>query len=145
MKAEFTLNLSALGWVKRELAAPLVEAGARIVHEEVVAVMEEAPPRTGREYRVPGTKTVYTASAPGEPPAIREGAYRDSWRTTPAIEEGDTVVAVAYTDLRTDDGAHVIGEMLEFGTETMAPRPHVRPAIDAAAARIRELIKRGAG
>lgn len=145
MRAEFTLNLNVFGWVKREVAAPIVEAGARIVREEVVSAMEDARPRTGREYLVPGTRTPYTASAPGEPPAIREGAYRDSWQTTPAVEVGDSVMAAAYTDLRTEDGAHVIGEILEFGAGRIAPRPHVRPAIDAAAARIRELVEQACG
>lgn len=145
MRARFTIHLDAFGRITREIAAPLVEAGARIVREEVVSAMEDAPPRTGREYLVPGTKTAYTASAPGEPPAIREGTYRDSWKETPAVEVGDTVVAAAYTDLRTEDGAHLIGEILEFGSGRIAPRPHVRPAIDAAAARIRELVEQVSG
>ena len=36
--------------------------------------------RHGRRYRVPGTKRYYTASAPGEPPAVRTGAFRMSWQ-----------------------------------------------------------------
>ena len=50
--------------------------------------------RSGRRYKVPGTyrrqraKTdgkmkngrYYTASAPGEPPAIRTGTFRNSWQ-----------------------------------------------------------------
>jgi len=140
-KAEFRLDLSAFGRVRREMVVPVVEAGARIVREEVVSAMEDAPPRTGREYLVPGTQTPYTASAPGEPPAIREGTYRNSWKETPAVEVGDTVVAAAYTDLRTEDGAHLIGEILEFGAGRIAPRPHVRPAIDAAVPKIRQLVE----
>ena len=52
--------------------------------------------RSGRRYKVPGTyrrqrdKTdgkmkngrYYTASAPGEPPAVRTGVFRNSWRPT---------------------------------------------------------------
>lgn len=49
--------------------------------------------RGGRTYRKPGGGT-YTASAPGEPPAVRTGTLRRSWRTVqyganhqnPAIE-----------------------------------------------------------
>ena len=33
----------------------------------------------GRRYRVPGTGAFYTASAPGQPPAVRTGAYRSSY------------------------------------------------------------------
>ena len=32
--------------------------------------------RSGRLYRVPNTKQKYRASAPGEPPAARTGAFR---------------------------------------------------------------------
>lgn len=151
-KAEFRLDLSALGRVRREMIAPVVEASARIVREEVKAAMQDAPPRTGREYLVPGTKTPYTASAPGEPPALREEAYHDSWKETPAIESGGQVAARAYTDLRTEDGSHLIGEGLELGTSDlinyrvrMEPRPHVRPGMENAVPRIRELINEVGG
>jgi hypothetical protein len=146
------LDLAALGRVRREMIAPVVEASVKVVKDEIVQAMEDAPPRTGREYLVPGTKTPYTASAPGEQPAIREGAYRDSWKETPAVEAGDTVTARAYTDLRTEDGSHLIGEGLELGTSDivnygvrMEPRPHVRPAMENAVPRIRELIEKASG
>lgn len=150
--AEFRLDLSALGRVRREMIAPVVEAGAKIVKEEIVQAMEAAPPRTGRQYLVPGTKTPYTASAPGEPPAIREGTYRDSWKETSAVEAAGQVGARAYTDLRTEDGSHLIGEGLELGTSDivnygvrMEPRPHVRPGMENAVPRIRELIAKAGG
>lgn len=50
--------------------------------------------RTGRQYKIPNTKRTYTASAPGEPPAVRTGALRASWRVSPASKmqgEGLTV------------------------------------------------------
>ena len=36
--------------------------------------------RGGRIYGVPGTKRKYQASAPGQPPAVRTGAFRLSWQ-----------------------------------------------------------------
>lgn len=142
-----------LGRLTAQLAdrvRPLVEAAAELVRTEVVEGMENAPARTGREYPIPGTDSTYTASAPGEPPAIREGIYRDSWKTTSAVVQGSRVSASAYTSLRTDQrnelgepgASYLIGELLEFGTYKMAPRPHVRPAIDNVQPKIAELVRR---
>lgn len=39
-------------------------------------VIEMASPKSGRQYQVPGTSRTYTASAPGEYPAIRFGQLR---------------------------------------------------------------------
>ena len=38
--------------------------------------------RSGRVYRKPHTKSHYTASAPGEPPARRTGNLRLNWNGT---------------------------------------------------------------
>lgn len=74
--------------------------------------------RSGRRYRVPGTKSYYTASAPGEPPAVRTGAYRSSWQPT-ALKEGDKYISRIETEIPYAD-------WLENGTPggQMAPRPH---------------------
>lgn len=96
--------------------------------------------RSGRRYKVPGTyrkqrdKTdgkmkrgrYYTASAPGEPPAVRTGAFRNSWQVsqTPVREIFGSFTARIESDLKTDSG-HVLGEILEDGTPRMAPRPYV--------------------
>jgi len=77
--------------------------------------------RSGRTYRIPYTKKTYQASAPGEPPAVRTGAFRLSWKpkvtTTP---EG--VTAAIESDLMV--GRYNLGELLEGGTRKMAPRPY---------------------
>jgi hypothetical protein len=93
--------------------------------------------RSGRQYKVPGTyrrqrdKTdgkmkngrYYTASAPGEPPAIRTGTFRNSWQPKSRVVYG-TYVSRIESDLMTENGAHNLGEILENGTKRMAPRPH---------------------
>jgi len=94
--------------------------------------------RHGRRYKVPGTYRLqldkatgkkrygryYTASAPGEPPAVRTGVFRLSWQTNPRIEDGKYTAAIESA-AKTDGGNHVLGEILENGTSRMAPRPYM--------------------
>ncbi len=133
----FTINPNIDG-LFASLVKPAAEASARILVDAIKDTLEEAPPRTGLEYYVPGTKTKYTASAPGEVPAIREGHYRDSWKATKAYETPDGIGASAVSDLATDDG-QPIGLILEDGTSDiinyrvrMQPRPHLRESINRA-------------
>lgn len=93
--------------------------------------------RSGRRYKVPGTyrrqrdKTdgkmkngrYYTASAPGEPPAMRTGLFRGRWQPTSLVSEGRYVSKIE-NDVMTAGGKHNLGEVLENGTSRMAPRPH---------------------
>lgn len=93
--------------------------------------------RSGRRYKVPGTYRrqrdkvtgkmkngrYYTASAPGEPPAVRTGIYRMSWQPEAHVVAGSYISRIS-SDVRTDDGRHILGEILEKGTARMAPRPH---------------------
>lgn len=77
----------------------------------------------GRRYRVPGTKQYYTASAPGQPPAVRTGAFRLSWQPSAHVAFGSYISRVE-SELRTNNGRYNLGELLENGTSKMAPRPH---------------------
>lgn len=93
--------------------------------------------RSGRRYKVPGTyrrqkdKTdgkvkngrYYTASAPGEPPAVRTGAFRLSWQPTTRVLFGSYISRIE-SDLRTENGTHTLGQILEDGTSKMAARPY---------------------
>lgn len=89
----------------------------------------------GRRYRIPGTRKYYTASAPGEVPAIRTGTFRSSWR--PKVRStGDVHKSIIESTYKA--GKYVLGDILENGTPggQMAPRPHhdkilkeARPAI----------------
>lgn len=101
--------------------------------------------RSGRVYKVPGTYgkrqskatkqlmpeygkklrggQLYRASAPGEPPANRLGHFRLSWQPEAHVAYGSYISRIS-SDVRTDDGRHILGEILEEGTSRMAPRPH---------------------
>ena len=79
--------------------------------------------RHGRRYRVPGTKRYYTASAPGEPPAVRTGAFRMSWQPKSQRVFG-TYFSRIESDYRVGGGRHNLGDLLENGTSRMAPRPY---------------------
>lgn len=107
--------------------------------------------RHGRRYKVPGTyrrqrdKTdgkmkngrYYTASAPGEPPAVRTGNFRRSWLPNVSAS-GDLYNARIESDLRTDDGKYLLGEILEDGTPhgKMKPRPYVERTLEKAEPKI---------
>ena len=85
--------------------------------------------RSGRTYRVPGTRRTYTASAPGEPPAVRTGAFRGSWKRR-VVKQGGVVKAITESDLRA--GKYLLGNILEEETKRMAPRPYKQKVIDMA-------------
>lgn len=96
--------------------------------------------RSGKRYRVPNTKQKYQASAPGEAPAMRTGAFRNSWRTHTRVEKRGTViraVAAIVSDERA--GGRLLGDMLENGTGKMKPRPYKQRVLDRALPRIREI------
>ena len=79
--------------------------------------------RSGRQYRVPGTKRRYTASAPGEPPAVRTCTFRRSWQPSAHVVYGSYISRIE-NETRTDNGRHNLGTILEEGTSRMAPRPY---------------------
>lgn len=93
--------------------------------------------RSGRRYKVPGTYRrqkdptdgkakngrYYTASAPGEPPAVRTGTFRNSWQPSAHVTD-KRYVSKIESDVMTDNGKYNLGEVLENGTKRMAPRPH---------------------
>ena len=93
--------------------------------------------RSGRRYKVPGTYRrqrdkatgkmkngrYYTASAPGEPPAVRTGIFRASWQPTAHVVYGSYISRIE-SDARTENGGYTLGQLLEDGTSRMAPRPY---------------------
>ena len=84
----------------------------------------------GRTYRVPGTKRTYSASAPGEVPAVRTGAFRNSWQPTAHSYFGSYIARIT-SDI-------FYAGWLEKGTPggQMAPRPHHEKILEHAKPKI---------
>lgn len=80
--------------------------------------------RGGRRYRVPGTKRTYTASAPGEPPAVRTGIFRLSWQPVTYVGFGSYISRIESDVTVGSKRRYNLGELLEQGTGKMAARPY---------------------
>ena len=76
----------------------------------------------------------YTASAPGEPPAVRTGMFRLGWKQRSYAEDLTGGQCNVHGIIENDQKAngHLLGEMLENGTSRMAPRPYQQRVIDRA-------------
>lgn len=108
--------------------------------------------RSGRRYKVPGTYRrqrdksdgkmkrgrYYTASAPGEPPAVRTGTFRNSWQPTAKKVFGSYISRIE-SDATTDNGRHNLGEVLEEGTSRMAARPYHDRILEHAKSKIEKI------
>ena len=109
--------------------------------------------RSGRRYKVPGTysrqrdKTdgkmkrgrYYTASAPGEPPAMRTGLFRMSWQPSARIEDGLYTSMIESSLMVGTKNKYLLGEILEDGTSKMAPRPYQELILNRAVAKIKRI------
>lgn len=95
--------------------------------------------RSGRVYGIPNTGRHYTASAPGEAPAVRTGMFRASFRPTVSVENngGLTIHSQAKSGLSV--GGYVLGTLLDDGTARMAARPFKEKVMDRAAPEIRRI------
>lgn len=91
--------------------------------------------RSGKVYRVPGTKhKTYTSSAPGEPPASATGRLRKSIRFR--VEGGFRELhGIVGTDIE-------YAPHLERGTHKMAARPFMRPTFERERLKIKEILSR---
>lgn len=99
--------------------------------------------RSGKIYRVPNTGKTYKASAPGEPPAVRTGAFRLSWGTHVHVEKkGVHFRAVAAIESKERAGGKLLGEILENGTGKMKPRPYKQAIVDRALPKVKEIYKK---
>lgn len=92
--------------------------------------------RSGRRYRVPGTKVSYTASAPGEPPARRTGTLRMSWGISAVSESGGRYTTGIYTDVP-------YAPLLDEGTpgDKIAPRPFKEKIVEKSKPQIGQIAK----
>ena len=120
--------------IKRQMEARSYKAANELRNASLNVLRGQ---RHGRRYKVPGTyrrqrdKTdgkmkngrYYTASAPGEPPAVRTGLFRIHWQPTSLVEDGRYTSRIESNTM-TDNGKYLLGEILEEGTSRMAPRPY---------------------
>ena len=85
----------------------------------------------------------YTASAPGEPPALRFGTLQKSFkRRTYADKIGSNLVVHAITESDLQVNGYLLGDLLENGTKRIAPRPFKQKTIDAALPKITQIFAR---
>jgi hypothetical protein len=131
-------------WARR-FGLLLAEAhGLRMV-AAVRASLDPGPgPRTGEVYPIPGTKATYTASAPGEHPAVREGVLRDSFHLIEPHVDGDMIRSGAYSAYTTEDGEYHIAAILNNGTDDgrIAPRPFIDNTMEQVAQELGGEVRR---
>jgi len=90
--------------------------------------------RSGRTYKVPGTQRTYTASAPGEAPAVATAELRQSISAEVEVEGKDVIGRVGTDKIQ--------GKMTEFGTWNMEPRPWLRPSFEKMQDKVKEIFIR---
>lgn len=90
--------------------------------------------RSGQTYKVPGTNRTYTASAPGQPPAVATAELRQSIGTSIESEPGRLVGKVGTDKIQ--------GKMMEFGTRHVAPRPWLRISFEKSSGKIKSILGR---
>lgn len=132
MAANVTL-VSHIEKVAREIdrvTEARVWAAVNVVRNRVLEKLSGA--RSGRQYRVPGTNRFYTASAPGEAPAVATGRLRQSIQAQIERREGG-VVGMVGSGL--DYAVY-----LELGTRAMAPRSFLRPAVEEARPELERIL-----
>ena len=123
-------NLAALAAVTANGSAEALEKIAIKAVNEIKSMLSR--PGTGAVYQ--HGNVTHQASAPGEPPAVDTGTYRNSWAWVSA-GKGSSF----YVDIGTPQ---VTGPILEFGSSRMAPRPHLRPAMEQVRATMqREIVE----
>ena len=95
--------------------------GARALKNAELRVLRGQ--RSGMTYKKAYKKTSYTASAPGEPPAVRTGKLRSSFRDVSKTYDNPFGGAADVT-IAIETDTHYAG-YLENGTNKMAARPYV--------------------
>jgi hypothetical protein len=128
---KFQSNLTAITKeIERELMTRAFDAANEIRNEWITVLSGN---RSGRTYRIPGTKRTYVASAPGEAPAVQFGDLRRSIFAVPAKLESGVIISKVGSTLEK-------ALILELGTRKMRPRPHASVAWKNADARVKAIL-----
>ncbi len=131
---------TTLKGVQKEVSQRAYRASNELRNAELYVLRGQ---RNGKKYRVPGTRRKYTASAPGESPAVRTGVFRLSWGTHVHVEKNGTHFrAVSAIESKERAGGRLLGEMLENGTGRIAPRPYKQKVIDRALPKIKAIYQK---
>lgn len=113
ISVEVAKKVTAIG---QEMKSRAARGGRALKNAELQVLRGQ---RSGKVYKKSHRGTSYTASAPGEPPAVRDDNLRPSFRPVESSSGGALSVKVAIeTDM------HYAG-YLEHGTSKMAARPYV--------------------
>lgn len=121
----------------KEVVKAIDDAAGQRMSEAVQAVRTQvletlSGSRKGRIYYVPGTKRKYTASAPGEPPAVATSELKQNIKTS-VRGEGREVIGEVGTD-------KIQGLMTEFGTKNMVARPWLRISFEKSLDKVKIIL-----
>jgi len=125
--------------IKHEMESRAVVAANELRNAELEVLRGQ---RGGRIYTVPGTKKKYQASAPGQPPAVRTGAFRLSWQPQAYVMFGSYISRIESNLQVGTKRSYTLGELLENGTSRMAPRPHQDKILEKAEPEIVRIYER---
>ena len=81
---EIDISGAVQGFVQdvEKQVASRAERAAHVIRKHELSVLSNNPKRSGKVYRKPASNKTYTASAPGEPPALRTGDLRQIGRAS---------------------------------------------------------------
>ena len=128
MPTKVTLN-----WHRPDFSGEARKRMLATVNEVRNTVLETlSGTRSGQIYKVPGTNRTYTASAPGESPAVATSELRQSIGTSLESKPGGLVGKVGTNKIQ--------GKMMEFGTRNVAPRPWLRKSFEKAEGKVRAIL-----
>lgn len=116
----------------------VLSRGTRAVNEMRNAELEVLRgSRSGRRYRKYPYRSMYTASAPGEPPARRSGNLRLHWSGD--VEDGSSGSGNVYMTCVIESDEFYAG-YLENGTRKMAARPFCDKIIEKSLPKVESIF-----
>lgn len=116
--------------IDKEMKARAVKGTLALKNAELRVLRGQ---RGGRKYKKSFKGSHYTASAPGEPPAVRTGNLRSSFRPIAEKKESDLSVTIGI-ETQVEYAGY-----LEHGTKKMAARPYVEKIKQEALPEIKQI------